>query len=115
VQSTPHSTKVHDLYPGLFYPLLFHSLIIFLRQCVALDCFLVGVPTSFLGHVLTFKFGGMIYPTSAHTGIPILLLLFFSSVHILGSMYDSILGVWKNKTLSKLCCCYVILKHVVEL
>jgi hypothetical protein len=46
-----HSTRVHDLHPGLFYPLLFHYLIIFLQQCVALDCFLVGVSTSFSGHV----------------------------------------------------------------
>jgi hypothetical protein len=41
-------------------------------------------------------------PTSAHSGIPILLILFFSSVHTLGTMYDSSLGVWKNKTLSKI-------------
>jgi hypothetical protein len=66
MHSTPHSTKVRDLHPGLFYPLLFHSFIIFLQQCVALDCFLVGVSTSFSGHVLPFKFGGMIYPISAH-------------------------------------------------
>jgi hypothetical protein len=41
-------------------------------------------------------------PTSAHSGTPILLTLFFSSVHTLGTMYDSSLGVWKNKTLSKI-------------
>jgi hypothetical protein len=41
-------------------------------------------------------------PTSAHLGIPILLILFFSSVHTLGTMYDSRLGVWKNKILSKI-------------
>jgi hypothetical protein len=36
VHLTPHSTQVHDLYPGLFYPLLFNSLIIFLQQYVHL-------------------------------------------------------------------------------
>jgi hypothetical protein len=41
-------------------------------------------------------------PTSAHSGIPILLILFFNSVHALGTMYDSSLGVWKNKILSKI-------------
>jgi hypothetical protein len=39
----------------------------------------------------------MISPTSAHSGIPILLILFFTFVHTLGTMYDSSLGVWKNK------------------
>jgi hypothetical protein len=32
-------------------------------------------------------------PTSAHSSIPRLLILFFSSVHTLGTMYDSSLGV----------------------
>jgi hypothetical protein len=32
-------------------------------------------------------------PTSAHSGTPILLTLFFSYVHTLGTMYDSSLGV----------------------
>ena len=39
-------------------------------------------------------------PTSAHSGIPILLILFFSSIHTLGTTYDSSWGVWKNKTQS---------------
>jgi hypothetical protein len=39
-------------------------------------------------------------PTFAHSSIPILLLLFCSSIYTLGTMYDSSLGVWKNKTLS---------------
>jgi hypothetical protein len=30
---------------------LFHSLFIFLHQCVALDCYLVGVSLSFSGYV----------------------------------------------------------------
>jgi hypothetical protein len=42
----------------------------------------------------------MICPTSAHSVIPILLILFFSYVHTLGTMCDSSLAVWKNKTLS---------------
>jgi hypothetical protein len=41
-------------------------------------------------------------PTFAHSGIPILLILFFSSIHTLGTMYDSSLEVWKYKTLSKI-------------
>jgi hypothetical protein len=32
-------------------------------------------------------------PTSTHLGTPILLTLFFSSAHTLGTMYDSSLGV----------------------
>jgi hypothetical protein len=59
MSSTPYFTRVHDLHPGLFYPLLFHSLIIFLQQCVALDCFLVEVSLSFSGTCFTCKFGGM--------------------------------------------------------
>jgi hypothetical protein len=35
-------------------------------------------------------------PTSAHSGTLISLTLFFSSVHILGTMYDSSLGVWET-------------------
>ena len=41
-------------------------------------------------------------PTHAHSGIPVLLILFFSFVHTLWTMYDSSLGVWKNKTLFKI-------------
>jgi hypothetical protein len=41
-------------------------------------------------------------PTSAHSDTPILLTLFFSSIHTLGTMYDSSLRVWKNITLSKI-------------
>ena len=63
----------------------------------AFDCFLVGVSLSFSGRVFAFKFGGMIFPTSAHSRIHILLILFFSSVHTLGTMYDSSFGVWKKK------------------
>jgi hypothetical protein len=35
-------------------------------------------------------------PTSAHSSTPIPLTLFFSSVHTLGTMYDSSLGVWET-------------------
>jgi hypothetical protein len=59
MRSTHHSTRVHELHPALLYTLLFHSLIIFLQRCVTLDCFLVGVSTSFLGHAFVFEFGGM--------------------------------------------------------
>ena len=56
----------------------FHSLIIFLQQYVALDWYLVGVSLIVLKiFVFAYKFGGMICPTSAYSGIPILLLLFF--------------------------------------
>jgi hypothetical protein len=35
-------------------------------------------------------------PTSTHSGTPIHLTLFFSSVHTLGTMYDSSLGLWET-------------------
>ena len=50
--------------------------------------------------VFAYKFEDMIHPTFAHLDSPLLLILFFSFVHTLGTMYDSSLGVWKNKTQS---------------
>jgi hypothetical protein len=47
-------------------------------------------------------------PTSTHSSIPILLILFVSSVHTLWTVYDSSLGVWKNKTLSNI----VVMSHL---
>ena len=100
VRLTPHSTWVHDLHPGLYYPLLFHYLIIFLQQCVHLIgiwleyqflfqdmCFHIQVWGYDVPHICSFRYS-----------CP--LTLFFGSVYTLGTIYDSILGVWKNKTLS---------------
>jgi hypothetical protein len=59
----------------------------------ALDSYLVGVSLSFPGHVFLHTSWGYDIPTSAHSGITILLILFFSSVHTLRTIYDSSLGV----------------------
>jgi hypothetical protein len=60
-------------------------------------------------------------PTSAYSSTPIPLTLFFSSVHTLGTMYDSSLGVWETH-LHTLClvfekknACSCCLKILVDL
>ena len=64
----------------------------------AFDSFLVRVPLSFSRTcVFAFKFGGMICPTSAYSGIPILLILLFSSVHTLGQCMIQVWGYGKTK------------------
>jgi hypothetical protein len=59
----------------------------------ALECFLVGVSTSFSGHVFLDTSLGYDIPTFAHSSTPIPLTSFFNYVHTLGTMYDSSLGV----------------------
>jgi hypothetical protein len=60
-------------------------------------------------------------PISAHSGTPIPLTLFFSSVHTLGTMYDSSLGVWETHShtlvpfLKKKIACSCCLKFLVDL
>jgi hypothetical protein len=53
----------------------------------------------------TIKFGGMICLASTHSGSYPLTIM-FSSIHTLGTMCDSNLGVWKSETLSNILLCY---------
>jgi hypothetical protein len=115
VRLTPHFIRVHDLLLGFIFSIVFpfHSFDYILTTMWVFDCSLVGVSLFFYRKcVVAYKFGGIICPTSTHFGNLVLLIIFFSSVHTLGTMYDSSLWVWKNIVQY---CCYVNLKHVFEL
>jgi len=59
-------------------------------------CFCKQVWGYDMPHICSFRYS---YP----------LTIMFSSIHTLGTMCDSSLGVWKNETLSNILLCYILL------
>ena len=76
VRSTPHSTKVHDLHLSLFYPLLFHYLIIFWQQCVHLISIWLEYHSLFRNMCFCIQVWEYDMPTSTHSSIPTLDIIF---------------------------------------
>jgi hypothetical protein len=78
-----------------------------------LTSILVGVSLSFSGRVFTIKFGGVICLASAHSGIPILLLLCSVLYTHWGQCVIQVWGYERTKHCPIFC--YVILERAVDL
>jgi len=102
-----HQARVHDLLLGLLLHCCFILSLYFYNNVLYLTGIWLEYHSLFKDMCFCNQVWGydMPYIYSFRYSYP--LTVMFSSIHTLGTMCDSSLGVWKNETLSNILLCYL--------